>query len=225
MICSVSLNLSHNLITNIERESFNTLEELRLLDLSNNQLIDLQLSLPDGLQYLDLSGNKLRTWPTHNLPLELLSLNVRNNRLHELFTGQQHWQPNKLVSLDASHNEIEALPSGGQFPELLTLDLSHNAFTTAPRQLALRAPMLDTLVLDANPIKSIVFLESVSLRRLSLSHMPLLRSIDNTSFHYVGKEVYIIYCSRIIKKNDIFLQMSRRTALSLVYRTVLNLTQ
>lgn len=185
----MSLNLSHNLITNIERESFNTLEQLRRLDLSNNQLQDLQLTLPDGLQYLDLSGNQLRTWPTHNLPLELLSLNVQNNRLHELFPGQQHWQPNKLVSLDASHNQIEALPSGGKFPELLTLDLSYNAFTTAPRQVALRAPLLDTLVLDANPIESIVFLEPVSLRRLSLSHMPLLRLIDNASLHYVGKRI------------------------------------
>lgn len=184
--------MSHNLITNIERDSFNTLEKLRRLDLSNNQLQDLQLTLPDGLQYLDLSGNQLRTWPTQNLPLELLSLNVQNNRLHELFSGQQHWQPNKLVSLDASHNEIEALPSGGQFPELLTLDLSYNAFTTAPRQVALRAPLLDTLVLDANPIESIVFLEPVSLRRLSLSHMPLLRFIDNTSLHYVGEQVLMI---------------------------------
>lgn len=188
----MSLNLSSNLITNIERESFNTLEKLCHLDLANNQLQDLQLTLPDGLQYLDLSGNQLRTWPTHNLPLELLNLNVRNNQLHELFTGQQHWKPNKLVSLDASHNEIEALPSGGQFPKLLMLDLSYNSFTTAPRQVALRAPVLDTLVLDANPIESIVFLEPVSLRRLSLSHMPLLRSIDNTSFHYVGERFFSI---------------------------------
>lgn len=188
----MSLNLSYNLITNIEHESFKTLEMLRHLDLANNQLQDLQLTLPDGLEYLDLSGNQLRTWPTHNLPKELHSLNVRNNRLHELFTGQQHWQPNKLVSLDASHNEIDALPSGGLFPNLLILDLSYNSFTTAPRQVALRAPLLDTLVLDANPIESIVFLESVSLRRLSLSHMPLLRAIDNTSFHYVGKRVFKI---------------------------------
>jgi len=58
------LNLSGNAIVSLDSNLFTNLKELQVLDLSSNSLnhrVDPQtfLSLPSGLQYIDISGNSI----------------------------------------------------------------------------------------------------------------------------------------------------------------------
>ncbi|XP_042350178.1 matrix-remodeling-associated protein 5-like [Plectropomus leopardus] len=159
------INLGYNSIGSIHDSSLAGLKKVELLMLHSNDLHH----LPDGafkdmksLQILKLSYNKLREisssltfsgltsllrlYLDHNLlqhihPRALLQLpslrllRLQGNRLHQL-------HPHTLCTL--------SLLNTYYFSTLRHLDLSNNSLTTLPRETLATAPLLETLVLQAN---------------------------------------------------------------------------
>ncbi len=110
-----SLNISHNLLTELPEDLGLVMMSLTELNLSYNGIS----ALPDSicqvacLRHLSLKGNKLQQLPAG---LELLST---------------------LRSLDASHNSIVALPEGLlRLQALESLSLQHNELSSLPDALA-----------------------------------------------------------------------------------------
>ncbi|XP_070832865.1 matrix-remodeling-associated protein 5-like [Chaetodon trifascialis] len=160
------INLGFNSISRIHDSSLAGLKKVELLMLHSNDLHH----LPDAafrdmksLQILKLSYNKLREisssltfsgmtsllrlYLDHNLlqhihPRALLQLpslrllRLQGNRLHQL-------HPHTLCTL--------SLLNTYYFSTLRHLDLSNNSLTTLPRETLATAPLLESLVLQANP--------------------------------------------------------------------------
>ncbi|KAL3970085.1 homeobox protein aristaless-like 3 [Sarotherodon galilaeus] len=160
------INLGFNSIRNLHDRSLAGLRRVELLMLHSNDLHH----LPDAafkdmksLQILKLSYNKLkeisssltfsgltsllRLYLDHNLlqhihPRALLQLpslrllRLQGNRLHQL-------HPHTLCTL--------SLLNTYYFSTLRHLDLSNNSLTTLPKEALATAPLLETLMLQANP--------------------------------------------------------------------------
>lgn len=67
-------------------------------------------------------------------------------------------------------------------PQLKTLDISYNEFTVIPSIIGKRSPLLETLVLDHNPIEVLEFKETLKIQRISMSNMPKISSVDFSNF-------------------------------------------
>lgn len=174
-------------MTNIEHTAFAHLASLTKLDLSGNKLTDISLTLPDSLEHLILTANELRSWPMHNLPANLLHLQLQHNQLFRLFDQNQHWLPSRLITVNVSHNQIHRFPSGGRFTELIDLDLGYNLLASVPGMLGEQVPSLKRLVLDGNPITEVFFNGSMALEYLSMSDMPVLQQLTADSMANLGK--------------------------------------
>ncbi|XP_074551267.1 matrix-remodeling-associated protein 5-like [Halichoeres trimaculatus] len=136
------LMLHSNNIHHIPDSAFRDLKSLQILKLSYNKLREISSSLTfSGLTSL------LRLYLDHNLlqhihPRALLQLpslrllRLQGNRLHQL-------HPHTLCTL--------SLLNTYYFSTLRHLDLSNNSLTTLPSETITTAPLLETLVLQANP--------------------------------------------------------------------------
>ncbi|XP_030613191.1 immunoglobulin superfamily member 10-like [Archocentrus centrarchus] len=160
------INLGFNSIKKLHDKSLAGLKKVELLMLHSNELHHLTDAVfrdMKSLQILKLSYNKLREIPSsltfsgltsllrlyldHNLlqhihPRALLQLpslrllRLQGNRLHQL-------HPHTLCTL--------SLLNTYYFSTLRHLDLSNNSLTTLPKETLATAPLLETLVLQANP--------------------------------------------------------------------------
>nr|XP_046260590.1 matrix-remodeling-associated protein 5-like [Scatophagus argus] len=160
------INLGFNSISRIHDGSLAGLKKVELLMLHSNDihhLPDVVFRDMKSLQILKLSYNKLkeissaltfsgltsllRLYLDHNLlehihPRALLQLpslrllRLQGNRLHQL-------HPHSLCTL--------SLLNTYYFSTLRHLDLSNNSLTTLPRETLATAPLLENLVLQANP--------------------------------------------------------------------------
>ncbi|XP_049758950.1 vasorin [Elephas maximus indicus] len=143
---TAGLYIFENGITTLDADSFASLPNLQLLDLSQNRIA----SLPGGvfqplanLSNLDLSANQLReiTNETFRGLRCLERLYLGKNRIHHIepgaFDALDH-----LLELKLQDNELWALPPL-HLPRLLLLDLSHNSLPE------LEPGALDTANLEA----------------------------------------------------------------------------
>ncbi|CAF91763.1 unnamed protein product, partial [Tetraodon nigroviridis] len=104
------LKMSGNMIDSVTEEALRGCSNLRLLDLSGNQLHE--QSIPanawthlKSLEALDLSSNQLESVPA-NLPRRLRKLTLRNNNIgHVPAVSFRHLRPG-LQSLQLSHNRL-----------------------------------------------------------------------------------------------------------------------
>ncbi|XP_066264092.1 toll-like receptor 2 [Branchiostoma lanceolatum] len=186
------LNLSHDFIHTLTQDAFEGLSSLHNLDLSHNNLEISLAQLPETLEYLDLSHNKLNN-DDDSSPTQLVlcqpgrfstgqisfnfkgvkrvhHLNLSYNRLERVAGG---CLPGNITVLDLQHNSIEVL-SGYVFSikRLRYLDLSHNNIKSIAYY-ALTSPSLETLRLDNNAFTSIdgTFIRGLKkLKTLTLSH-------------------------------------------------------
>ncbi|XP_022597074.1 matrix-remodeling-associated protein 5-like [Seriola dumerili] len=136
------LMLHSNDIHHLPDAVFKDMKSLQILKLSYNKLSEISSSLTfSGLTSL------LRLYLDHNLlqhihPRALLQLpslrllRLQGNRLHQL-------HPHTLCTL--------SLLNTYYFSTLRHLDLSNNSLTTLPKDTLATAPLLETLVLQANP--------------------------------------------------------------------------
>lgn len=172
------IDLSNNKISNIDETAFSTLSNLKLLDLSSNDLKRIVIKLPDSIELLSMNNNKLIAWPLLNTPKNLTELELHQNNLEYIFPKDSEVQ--NLRILDVSNNLINFLPRT-TFSQLEKLDLSYTLIDAVP-QLNSIAPFLRDLILDGTQIEVIEFKEQTILASISLSHLPMLKKIDARAF-------------------------------------------
>ena len=97
----VQLNLSHNHLTYFRFDRLS--ENLRMLDLTENQLIEIDSDFPKNLVILKLGFNRIKELP--KLPEKLEHFDVHKNKLTSLPEF-----PNTLKYIDCSENDIKTLP-------------------------------------------------------------------------------------------------------------------
>ena len=162
-----SLNLAHNKLTLLSDNIFSFLPQLISLDLSYNTIRANFKELFHELQHvkeLQLANIGLSTWPSFPLP-NLISLNLSGNGLDVL-------EPNSNVVF--------------RLDRLRTLDLSRNKFVNVPSFLWSSTPLLTSLEISYNPIRSISresFSGLVKLQTLQMQPLPVLETIETDSFH------------------------------------------
>lgn len=182
-----SVDLSFNMITNLDEAMFSSLKSLKFLDLSHNNIRRVNLRLPDSIEILTMANNQLITWPLANTPKSLVELELQSNSLEYIFPKDREVE--SLKTLDVSNNLIEHLPNT-QFFKLDRLDLSNNQLTSIPQNLNLLTPLLRELILDGNRITSIYFETKTTLGMISLNRMPFLEKLQSEAFsNLVGIKV------------------------------------
>lgn len=172
------LYLSDNNIKVISRGVFDNLEVLETLDLSQNELQEIEEVFRNlsRLQQLNLAHNKISTVRQKSFQdmAELRLLNLSHNLLSVFDGGIFHSSHNKLEIIDLSHNHIHYLiPNAlSHTPRLTYLDLSFNKMTIFLEDILRDAPLLETLKMQNNHLQQIdsgQFSHAIRLRYLDLS--------------------------------------------------------
>lgn len=177
-----NLYIFQNGIATLAQDDFSGLEELELLDLSQNELE----AVPDGvfemlskLKNLDLSSNHITHISKDSfsglVQLERLYLHANDiQSIHlEAFDGLE-----MLLELKLQGNQLSSLPSL-QFPRLLLLDLSHNNIPTlgpsdlqTPHLEALKVADLGLISVDEDLIASLGNLHELDISSNKLTEVP-----------------------------------------------------
>lgn len=189
LFCRNYLNISANVLGNIEHNAFYGLNALQVLDLSLNHLKDLALKLPDSVEHVLLASNQLEHWPMSNLPKNLQILELQENELTEIVStaaAKNRIEFSTLKFINISRNHINSLPSTLSYPVLEVLDASYNEFLTVPQYLGKQAPNLLALKLRGNPIKAIEFTTRMSAHIFDFSELPMLTEFDANVFNSIG---------------------------------------
>ncbi|XP_017020271.1 uncharacterized protein 2mit [Drosophila kikkawai] len=196
-----NLNLAHNQLLNISRESFYNLLELQTLILSHNNISDIDyetfLALPN-LQHLDLSHNRLSGSAIRALQgiPDLVSLSIAYNP--EVGVAMQEFVASwSLKELDASgtglcqvpaalaqsvrtlklsDNWLKAINCGDMdsYPLLQYLDLSHSRIAQVEDDALGRLELLTSLFLDHNLLMRVPSSLPPSLEHLFLQHNQIM---------------------------------------------------
>lgn len=192
--CSHYLNISSNVLGNIEHNAFQELEKLVILDLSSNNLKDLSLKLPESIEHISFARNKLKYWPMETQMTKVEMLELQENDLVEIFNtaavGKNRIEFASLKFFNISRNHINSLPSVLNYPALKVFDASYNKFSSIPQYLGAQAPVLMELRLRGNPIKTIEFSTKISAHILDLSEL-LITEFDANVFNSIG--LYFFY--------------------------------
>nr|XP_029735789.1 leucine-rich repeat-containing protein egg-6-like [Aedes albopictus] len=200
-----TFNGSNNSIAHIDKNQFIRQIQIENIDLSHNQLTNLDLTLSSrNLQAIDISNNKLTSL---EITLQMEYLNIGNNVLSTLVTNGEYLlkslilSSNKLASqpnfincqlmevLDVSKNTMETFQYSEKFENLKELNLAHNnllefGIPTAPR----RPHKLISLDLSHNRLSylsSLSFFTSLKELRLNsnqllgIQQQPLPRTVEN----------------------------------------------
>lgn len=158
------------------------MDSLTNLDLSNNQLLSIDLILPHSLTNFLIRNNILASWPIKELNSELSTVDLHNNTLEIIhIRGPETIHIQHLI---VSENQLETFPKNS-FPHLRSLDLSYNKFESIPELLGEIAPSLDSLDMTGNPIESLNFTTSIKVGRLVFKNLPKLTTIYDNSFENV----------------------------------------
>ncbi|KAG4076224.1 hypothetical protein HA402_014773 [Bradysia odoriphaga] len=202
-----AINLDHNLIETIKSDPFKQCKNLKSLSIANNSIHDLPkdfLKSTHLLRHLNLSHNSLSDIDSGVLShlTSLRSIDLSYNKLKTLSVGIVDTLDNvEILNLEGNDIIFIQIPERRTLP-LEILDLSFNAFTTVPQNLGAKAPRLDTLILDHNPIEIIDFVDPIYLRKLSLKNMSLLQDISAAALRNVDgqddcMEVVISHCEKL----------------------------
>lgn len=176
-------------MVNIEDDSFLHLNILTILNLSENNLQETALKLPNSLQYLQMISNKLKFWPFVNRPINLSIIEVQQNSLIEMFSrsaSSKTIEFENLTKLNVSHNRIEVISTLFRFTKLLELDLSYNRLQNIPQYLNAQAPNLDLLRLNGNPISDIRISNKLIVQRLEMSYLDNVKELDANELTSIG---------------------------------------
>ncbi|MFT7803087.1 leucine-rich repeat-containing protein 32-like [Arapaima gigas] len=183
-----SINVENNLISEIQKETFDTLKGLTRLNLAGNNLVSIcdfnlyhikQLNLsrnfieffitPENeelyeLEILDLSHNKLIFFPMVPKRNHLKYLNLQNNKIGDFENNISPLNANSLYR-QMNLNVFETESNNGMYSylkrmPLTDLDLSYNKFTSFPLKAFKYFPSLKSLNLSNNCLMNISDTES-----------------------------------------------------------------
>ncbi|PSN55763.1 hypothetical protein C0J52_04788 [Blattella germanica] len=146
-----TLRLAGNVMTTVRCGDLDSYPLLRLLDLSDNRILELEedaLGRLEVLTTLYLSGNMLRTVP-RSLPAGLTALHLQRNHIQQVSMGELQGLP-RLKYLSLRDSGVTVIQNGALslLPSLETLDLSHNPLTRLPGN-ALSGPIMTVLRLTS----------------------------------------------------------------------------
>ncbi|ODN04661.1 Insulin-like growth factor-binding protein complex acid labile subunit [Orchesella cincta] len=193
------VNMSHNQISMIEKQSFENCVNMTVLDMSHNLIDNFTKAAFDENSYPNewrLEYNKLKL--TGDIPLKFMAgikiLNVSHNelrevnkntfpKLYEMHTVDLSWNNISKIhsavfinlfslrNLNMSHNSLTDLSGSafGAVPTLLDLNLDHNNLTTVSNAAFSRMASLRELSVANNRMKK-VFQISGSLNGLNLAN-------------------------------------------------------
>ena len=194
----VSLILSHNKLSVINRRSFSDLTHLQKLELQYNSLNDFSLSVfdnctqhPDSPMFLNLSHNVLRhllpsdNGATLNPPLvQLLDLSFNFiSRIPDLFLNSLSFN---LRSLDLSHNHLTDIDDTSlqQLSNLQILRIHNNKISNMQKSALTGLTNIQILDFSNNQLESLQFGQFAALANLRIVHLAnnRLRSLPRDSF-------------------------------------------
>ena len=164
------LDLSYNVITEIDKEAFKNLQHLEILILQKNNLPILgEWSTPlINLRNLDISQNLLVQLSEPILLNNLEDLNLCDNMIVDI--SDAAFTSPSLSILDVSYNKLTKFPS---VPNLRELTMSGNMIKTIDQNSLQGLPSLQVLRLNNSPllhsIHPLSFLDCRNLSYLSLS--------------------------------------------------------
>lgn len=167
------LNLSDNKIVRINKNGFNGLIKLRELNLSKNNLSELnKLTFSQGmtsLKRLDLSKNNLTT-TIINAPY-LIDLNMKNNEITEIVTNAFRGCP-ILENLNLSGNKIKTFQRNAleDLFELKYVNLSNNNIDKLNWMVFHKDDKLESLDLSFNLISAITQSKFPYLKYLNMGN-------------------------------------------------------
>lgn len=218
-----TLYLYSNNITRIRSQTLQPLKNLKLLDLSGNQISDLVLwngifSNMKGLENLILQENRIAKISSKIFKglKHLARIYLQHNRISIIEPGSFDNLPS-LVELKLSHNRLGSFPVLSHTPNLLLLDLSFNRLGTI-RDMAFSTVNLEYLRLQNNrltELRTSIFDDTSKLTRLDIGNNRLtavpqvIKSF--TSLRYLNMSLNKV---GTISK-DTFKGMSRLKALDL----------
>jgi len=153
------------------------LKDMTFLDLSYNQMTSIPkwLERMRHLAHIKLSGNELSLFPT-GLPTVLSTLDLSSNKIRS-FPHASNLKGRQFHELRLSHNLISQIPSALDMSELRLLDLSHNRFVCLPDELMMWRRKASMVNVSGNPITQET-LEELSKMVKKGSHPLLFRLAD-----------------------------------------------
>ncbi|KAK7339918.1 hypothetical protein VNO77_20605 [Canavalia gladiata] len=171
----VHLNLSYNLLSNLEGPMHNTSSTLKVLDIHSNQLQGKLSIIPPHATYLDYSSNNLSSTIPSDVVTYLSSvifLSLSKNKISGTIPQSLCNKPNLLV-LDVSNNYFN-----GTIPECLTqsktlvvLNLKHNKLNGKIPDTFLASCALRTLDLNGNSLEGPIPHSMVNCTSLEVLHL------------------------------------------------------
>lgn len=192
-----------------------------------NNLKDLSLYLPDGLEYLSIASNQLKYWPISIWPHHLTELELQENQLEEMFniTSRTKFEFTSLISLNVSNNQIRKLSPGLYYPKLHIFDASFNKFANIPQYLGAQAPEIEIFQFRGNPMETVDFATKMSAQIVDLSYSPLLTNVDASQFNFLAPksgcvELSISHSPKLKEISDSFLKVPSLCRLDLSYNNL-----
>ncbi|KAK0591690.1 hypothetical protein LWI29_006392 [Acer saccharum] len=116
------LNKPKERIFRLNGKSFSSMSNLMLLKLSNVDVSEGQIYLPNNLRFLKWHGFPLKTLPSNFPTWNLFELNLCGSQINYLWKGMKDFPKLKTVKLSNSHNLIET-PDFTMVPNLEMLDV------------------------------------------------------------------------------------------------------
>ncbi|KAK0593199.1 hypothetical protein LWI29_032789 [Acer saccharum] len=118
----IMLNKPKERVIRLNGKSFSSMSNLMLLKLSNVDVSEGQIYLPNNLRFLKWHGFPLKTLPSNFPTRNLFELNLCGSQLNYLWKGMKDFPKLKTVKLSNSHNLIET-PDFTMVPNLEMLDV------------------------------------------------------------------------------------------------------
>ncbi|CAB3253134.1 unnamed protein product [Arctia plantaginis] len=176
------LDLSNNIIEIVEENAFLSCNNLRELNLAQNN-ITFVFALPPSLQIAILKINTLYHWP--KFPSGIKYIDLSYNRLSGLY-DEATSNFDSLEVLIIGGNQIKELNIENKLPSLYILDLSYNSITDIPKSISTQYfPNLEELHLDGNPLESIYFKNIIAVKSLYMNEIKTLTVVEEKAFSNV----------------------------------------